>query len=362
MSPQGLASPLKNFSSVHDTNLAFDSNGNSYYAGVAANFPPTGSLDLKTARIFVARYSDDGATYVGASIVDDKIGYFPRIAVDPLDGNVYVTFDSDGAVFSRSTDQGQTFSPPIKLGGFPEGLAVAPDGSIFVLTEQIEGAGARLLVSKSIDGGVTFGRAVVAAAITTLPTFFAGNSFLILSGITRAQIASDANGAYIVTDDFTGGNANILFTRSIDGGLNWSSPITLNDMRQGQHFFPTMAASSGVISVAWYDSRQGQLPSGTITALDVFFAESTDAGSSFSSNLRVTSASFDPNLVVSSDSFFFTTPWIGDYISIAASPSAVHVIWTDNRNACDTIDPTYGCVDQDALTATIYTESSSVRN
>jgi hypothetical protein len=49
----------------------------------------------------------------------------------------------------------------------------------------------------------------------------------------------------------------------------------------------------------------------------------------------------------------FNEPFIGDYIGIAASPTMVHVIWTDDRSACDTVDPTYGCVDQDAFTATI---------
>src|SRR5437867_9927257 len=44
---------------------------------------------------------------------------------------------------------------------------------------------------------------------------------------------------------------------------------------------------------------------------------------------------------------------MGDYIGIAATPTAVHPIWTDNRNACDTVDSTYGCVDQDAYTVTI---------
>jgi len=66
----------------------------------------------------------------------------------------------------------------------------------------------------------------------------------------------------------------------------------------------------------------------------------------------VTSASFDPNLVNFGD-FNFPYQFIGDRIGIAASATAVHPIWTDNRNACDNIDPTFGCVDQDIFTATI---------
>jgi hypothetical protein len=66
--------------------------------------------------------------------------------------------------------------------------------------------------------------------------------------------------------------------------------------------------------------------------------------------------SFNPNLVERTD-LGSTGIFIGDYIQVAASAGVVHPIWTDNRNACDTIDPTFGCVDQDAFTATITTTS-----
>jgi len=146
----------------------------------------------------------------------------------------------------------------------------------------------------------------------------------------------------------------VLFTRSTDGGASWSSPIRVNDVAVGQHFYPTIGASGGILSVAWYDSRLGQLSNGTITGLDVFYAESRDGGASFSPNVRVTDVSFDPNLVLFP--LFFPLcqcAFFGDYIGIAASPDAVHAIWTDNRNACNTVDATFGCVDQDAFTATI---------
>ncbi len=124
----------------------------------------------------------------------------------------------------------------------------------------------------------------------------------------------------------------------------------VNDVTTGQHFFPTIVAAGGIISVAWYDSR---FNSGTtLTALDVFYAQSLDGGVSFSSNVRVTSVSFNPELVERTD-FGDTEIFMGDYIEIAATPAYAQVIWSDNRNACDTIDPIFGCVDQDAYTATI---------
>ena len=156
----------------------------------------------------------------------------------------------------------------------------------------------------------------------------------------------------MVWDDYATGDSDILSVTSLDGGATWSSPVRVNDVTAGQQFFPSVAAAAGTVSVVWYDSRLGQLPNGTIRGLDVFYAKSTDAGASFSASVRVTSVSFDPNLVKRQD-FGDSHPFIGDYIQVVAGLGFVYAIWTDNRNACDTVDPTFGCVDQDAFLAKI---------
>ncbi len=375
-SPQGLTSPLHNFAHMGHESVAFDSSGNAYYSGFATNLTSSGFFILRSMRIVVAKFGNDGADYVGATVVSTFPGWFPRIAVDdsggPHDGNVYVTFlgslgsgDGSGYVtlITRSTDGGLTFSMPIPTpgSGFPGGLTVDPAGNLYV--EAIHCAGdsglcsggssATILVAKSTDGGLTLDPPVVAAAIKSDPMPFPGNGFIWPFVGVSFYIAADANGVYIAWDDFATGDADVLFSRSTDGGLTWSSPVRVNDVTNGEQFFSALAVSGGIISVVWYDSRLGQLPNGTITNLDVFYAESRDGGLTFSKNVRVTTASFDPNLVVLGDLGFGFIPFIGDRLSIAASPTAVHPIWTDNRNACDTVDPTFGCVDQDSFTATI---------
>jgi hypothetical protein len=156
----------------------------------------------------------------------------------------------------------------------------------------------------------------------------------------------------MVWDDFGKGNSNVMFTESTDGGISWASPLQVNDVTIGQHFFSSIAVSGGVISVAWYDSRLGQSSNGFIFGLDVFYAESKDGGHSFSSNVRVTNVSFNPNIVERAD-FGATFVFMGDYIQVAASPTAAHVIWSDNRDACSNIDPFFGCTNQDIFTSTI---------
>ncbi len=375
-SPQGLTSPLRNFADMGHESVVFDRSGNAYYSGFATNLTGSGFFILSSMRIVVAKFGNDGADYVGATVVSTFPGWFPRIAVDdtggPHDGNVYATFigslgsgDGSGYVtlFTRSTDGGLTFSMAIPTpgSGFPGGMTVDPAGNLYI--EAIHctgdsalcsgGGSATILVAKSTDGGLTLDPPVVAAAIKPDPMPFPGNGFIWPFVGVSFYIAADANGVYIAWDDFGTGDADVLFSKSTDGGLSWTRPLRVNDVTKGEQFFSAIAVSDGIISVIWYDSRLGQLPNGTITNLDVFFAASRDGGLTFSRSVRVTTASFDPNRVVAGDLGFGFTPFIGDRLSIAASPTAVHAIWTDNRNACDTVDPTFGCVDQDAFTATM---------
>ncbi len=364
-SPEGLASPLRQFKANIDPSLAFDRQGNLYFAGagggLTASNTPAGPFG-----VFVAKFTNDGADYAGAVMVllsSTVTPDFPKIAVDITggvnDGNVYLSMSEHGGTetwFTRSTDGGLSFSEPIRVSATGnEDVAVDSAGNVFVETAECSNGASHcllkptpVLVAKSTDGGLTFSRPVVAAVVTVTPFIFPGNSFTLVGPTT--SIAADAKGIYMVSDDYSAGNSNIVFSRSTDGGQNWSPTIRLNDVINGEHFLPNIAVSGGIISVVWYDSRLGQSSNGTITGLDVYYAQSKDAGVSFSQNVRVTSVSFNPNLV-----FFqlFQSPFIGDYVGIAASPGMVHPVWTDNRNVCDTLDPRLGCIDQDVFTATI---------
>ncbi len=353
-SPQGLASPLHGFELTSDPVLAFDRAGNVYYTGIALSFSKGGNVNSVSG--FVAKYSNDGADFAGATLISfgrDK----PWIAVDVSggtnDGNIYVVLGTGsfknlvGSMFTRSTDHGATFSDPILLStsAFVTGVAMDQAGTIFVSFL----GNSNIPVSRSTDGGITFTSVTVAATIVEVCCQFQGNRFRVL---TLPQIAADSKGVYIVWDDNRTGDSDVLFSRSLDKGLTWSSPLRINDVTLGLQFFPTIAVSDGTISVAWYDSRLGQLSNGTIAGLDLFYARSTDAGTSFSKNLRVTSSSFNPNAVRTVD-FARNGPFMGDYIQIAAGSGTAHPVWADNRNACDLVDQSLGCLDEDAFTATI---------
>ena len=366
-SPQGLSSPLHKSNVTSDPVLAFDRAGNVYYAGLVFNLTSTGSVGNTVA--FVAKYVNDGLTYSGVTLITGPLSADKEwIAVDttggPNDGNVYMAFDAQltvaspfATLFTRSTDGGSTFSAPFyapadQTGGLP-GVAVDLSGNVYVSSDAFDPVtGANLYyvqVSKLVNGGasvVQTVRAVNPASWLTGPP--SGASF---RAFTIPQIAADNKGVYVIFDDLRQGNASVFLTRSTDGGSSWTAPLRVNDVSQGQHFFPTIAVSAGIINVAWYDSRLNT--GATMTTLDLFYAQSQDGGVSFSPNVRVTNASFNPNTVLRTDNPDASGAFMGDYIGIAATAQTVHPIWTDNRSACDTVDPAWGCVDQDAYTATI---------
>lgn len=378
-SPEGIASPLHRSNTLSDPVLAFDRKGDVYYTGIAFNI--TNGVAQSSLVAFVAKYVNDGADYSGATVIhgplnDDK----PWIVVDTsggqYDGNVYLAFDANltstshfATVLTHSSDGGRNFSEPFyvpkdETGELP-GLTVDPSGDVYVSSDcfnPVTGASLNYVqVSKVTNGGTSLAhnvKAVTNACFLGLSSTLPGGSF---RDFTIPQIASDSNAVYLVRDDRGLGSSNVLFTKSMDGGITWTSSIMVNDFVTGtrtccvptQHFFPSIAVSGGIVNIAWYDSRLNNAT--TLNTLDVYYAYSMSGGKSFSPNIRVTTASFDPNAVRRSDAPNNNEPFIGDYIQIAATPISAHVIWTDNRFACDTVDMSggYSCQDQDAMTARI---------
>src|SRR5438445_259274 len=335
---------------------------------------PPGLLQVQVA---------SGSRPVNIPIVDenthDRQQAEPTIAIDPRNPDIIVA----GAQAYRlmdfnqhrwhgyylSTDGGQTWTSEL-LPGFPgdnshDGMAsplhrsktLSNPGLAF---DPVTGASLNhVQVSKVTNSGTVLAqnvKVVTSACFLGLSSTLPGGSF---RDFTIPQIVSDSKAVYLVRDDCGLGNSNVLFTKSMDGGSTWTASIMVNDFVTDtrtccvstQHFFPSIAVSGGIINIAWYDSRQNNATS--LNALDIFYAYSLNGGLSFSPNIRITTVSFDPNFVKRSDAPNNNEPFIGDYIQITATPIRVHVIWTDNRFACDTVILGYGCQDQDVITAGI---------
>lgn len=197
--------------------------------------------------VFFSRSTDGGGTFSAPLNLsnDPADSLSPQLAVDGS-GNIDVVWESDnikfGVLFSYSTDGGATFSAPVDLatntgGSFGAQLALAADGSINVVWEDDSNFGSTISYSRSTDNGATF----------SAPKNLSGN----LGNSFESQIAVDAGGNIdVIWADSTPGNFEIFFSRSTDQGATFSSPNNLsNSPGNSLHAHIGVDATGGVYAV-----------------------------------------------------------------------------------------------------------------
>jgi hypothetical protein len=129
------------------------------------------------------------------------------------------------------------------------------------------------------------------------------------------------NGCVAATDPH---NSNIWFARSTDGGSTWSAPVMVNsNLALVDHFnqWMTVDDSDGTIHVSWYDTRNDPNRQKT----DIYYTKSTDGGMTFLPEVRVTSAMSDETTAGASPDQY------GDYGGLAARNGNAYPFWADRR-------------------------------
>ncbi len=133
--------------------------------------------------------------------------------------------------------------------------------------------------------------------------------------ITVVDTDSQGN-VYVAYSAGTGADKDIFVTKSTNGGYNWKPPVRVNNVTTGMQRMAEMTIDhNDVIHVAWLDARH--------TDWNIYYSYSDDGGVTFSTNVRVTSASTP------------ATYWRpGDYFTMRTSPNdIVNLVWTDGRGA-----------------------------
>ncbi len=337
-----------------DPTLAVDRSGQFYFGRFAPLADYSGVTVYKSA--------DHGVNFqqsirpYGLGGISDK----PFVATDStggeFDGNVYLTWTSAISnvltiVFSRSTDAGATFSTPIPVSprSFPNNQyampAVGPDGEIFVawLAQDTD----RIYETRSTDGGRSFEPELLAANVARpgSRSICAQTSRSGLNGNIRASntpiIAVDSSesssrgNVYIVYSADPDGPgpdmADVFLVRSLDRGASWSEPVRLNDdTTTHDQWLPFVTvASNGTVGVMWYDRRSDEQN----LLIDVYMSVSTDGGSSFGRNFRITDVAFPvPDLFPTNfDPRAAPACYMGSYNFMVADEKHFYLAWTDNR-------------------------------
>ncbi len=274
--------------------------------------------------------------------------------------------------FARSTDHGATFSAPMKLSSGicsnqGPNFAIASDGTVYASWQgNLGGSFSQgpfsangAVFTKSTDGGQSFSMArIVINYAPFVSENFSGNGarqcgdgpFACPNGQTfpRFDLAqpslttdgTDVDMAFQVR--LSSGQGQIQFSRSTNGGATWSTPKPIDPHPgDGHQFFPWISASGGQINAVYYDSmgdsnyRATRAPCNSATGagsacLNVRYAKSTNHGATWTSiQLTDVGAATNPNFEQFGGR---RVPFFGDYIMVSAVGSTVAAAWTDSRD------------------------------
>ena len=239
-------------------------------------------------------------------------------------GNLYWAWNTDNQVsgvqdivVTRSDDGGQTWTPEAHVPDPGDGVLgafvdVHPNGTVLLtwwsyFTDDV-------WFDRSFDGGATWGADVRVNDIPGSAGGWFGTGWV----LPLPAMAVSSNGTiYASWPDYRAGNHDILFARSADGGATWSRSVRLNDdSTLAPQWMPDLALDPyGGIHVAWMDDRDG--------VHNVYYVNSTDGGTAWGPNVRVTDAPTPLS---------YTRP--GDYLAIESDRLGnVYVVWTDGRGA-----------------------------
>jgi hypothetical protein len=334
----------KNYRVSGDVSVAYDNKGHAFICYMA--FDKLGTFNYwghnaSRGGLFVRRSLDGGKTWEENHVpiiehatepeipFEDK----PYIVSDTTQGqhggNLYVgwtrwTVTDSEMLFSRSTDEGKSWSKPIEIDSHPglprddngatEGFAgtVGPDGTLYAVWSQDN----YVVFTSSRDGGLTFSPAK--QIIHTAPIMFAVQTLERANGFPQIAIDPKSGRLYVTWSDYRNGDLDIWCAVSTDHGAKWSAPVRVNDdaVHNGaDQFFQWMAVDpkDGSVNVVFYDRRGDAENKRQIVAL----ARSVDGGLHFR-NYAWTSEPFEASGV-----------FLGDYTGVAASGGRVYGVWME---------------------------------
>ncbi|MGE5811565.1 MAG: T9SS type A sorting domain-containing protein, partial [Ignavibacteria bacterium] len=236
--------------------------------------------------------------------------------------------------FTRSTNAGSSFENCTTIPNEPYWgtMAVGLNGELYIGGST----GNNFQVSKSLNAQIP-GQSVTWAMSTSVNlngsiTYGAGPNPDGLAGQTN--IAVDTSGGpyngYVYLLCSVDRNSpstdplDVMFSRSTNGGVNWSSPIKINDDpgSSAYQWFGTMSvAPNGRIDAVWLDTRDN--PGTYLSAL--YYSNSTNGGVTWSQNEKL-SGYFNPHLGWPQQNK------MGDYFDMISEINGAHLAWAATFN------------------------------
>jgi Neuraminidase (sialidase) len=351
----GTAANGGNYDRASDPWVTFAPNGDAYAISLSV------SADATVSAMLVSKSTDGGDTWSNPTTLIRTVSPFPQgtgfndkpsITADPTNSNnVYAVWDQsrfpgDSAsvnaqlhgfslrgdiMFSRTTDGGQTWSPPRDILGLNQNeftvgnqIAVLPDGTLVDVFEDANGSGIQhspnqfhQSVIRSTDHGATWSKVIDVSTDGSIGVRDPDTGAPVRAGAGIPDVAVAPNGTlYDIWSDgrFSGfSHGDVALSRSTDGGKTWSAPIKVNASPAGvAAFTPAVdVASDGTVAVTYYDFRNNTSDPSTLPT-DAFVVFSDDGGLTFGNEMRLTPTSFDLDLAPQAGGAF-----LGDYVGLS---------------------------------------------
>ena len=282
----GNASNGGDYERASDPWVSFSPNGTAHQISLSFN-------DSNTITAILASRSIDGGSTWGEPItlINDTDPNFSNdkesITADPYNPNlVYAVWDRldlgtnhGPALLARTTNGGQTweptrifYDPGLNNHTIGNQIVVLPNGDLVNLfslftnqdieNESTTAGPAYIAVIRSTDEGQTWSQQpVIISTLQSVGVTDPETGEPLRTGDVIPDIAVDQRTGYlyVVWQDarFSGGKRDgIVFSKSTDGGLTWSSPVQVNRFSQVPAFTGAVdVAVDGAIGLTYYDFR-----------------------------------------------------------------------------------------------------------
>ncbi len=319
-----------------DPVLASDADGVFYYLGIT---------NANTFACDLLRSTNGGATWqsAGAALGGDKEWMAIDTTSGPGRGNIYQVwspyynvYNDQSRMFTRSTDDGQSWMPAMDLPHRPYWgtIAIGPNGEVYNFGTAIDiepfwinrsSDATNRFATPTIDVStvVDLGGPPVIGVPGINPAGLLGQAWVAVdgsAGLTRGNVYVLCS----VTND-PGNLANVMFSRSTDGGQTWNAPLRINDdspTGNAAHWFGTLSvAPNGRVDACWNDTRHSPDNSRS----ELYYSSSNDGGLTWTTN-RPLSPPFNQSLGYPQQNK------MGDYIGMISLDDAACIAYTATFN------------------------------
>jgi len=245
-----------------------------------------GDIDvfLGDLEILIATSHDSGSKFDVSNLSNSQgMSSNPRIAISG--SNVYVVWNEETITgyeifFSKSTDNGTTFSEPINVSrsdaeSSDAGLQVSGDNVYIVWHESAQDT-SDIFFAASDNNGLSFDLPINLSTMEGIPS------------LTRdTQMVASGNNIFVVWYNQNINNG-IFLAKSSDGGRTFGAPINLNDFNNAE--FSQIAVNNDKIYVIWAEQFLGNK--------EVFLRYSINGGASFGNKINLSNDDSESNIFV----------------------------------------------------------------